>query len=343
MDGQRLAVLHHIDGQWIAYNEHTDTLSAAHPDRSDALAAILTAEGLDPEHEVAGEVTQPGIYEMPDDDYHADPVLAAESLSQTSAKWLLPPNAPAIYRYRRDNPPETTALFDFGKAVHRLILDAGPEIVHVDADNWLTKAAKDARKDARDAGQIPLNNPEMAQALAMRDTFAAHPIAPLLFRNGQPEMSLFTIDPAHGVWLRGRVDYLGPVRDGRLILADYKTAQTAAPGKFGKSAADYGYHMQAAWYRRLARALGIAEDVRFLFVVQSKEPPYLVSIIELDADDIDRGDHLNRQAIATFAACQQSGQWPGYPAEVHRVSLPGWYRAQTDDYLDSAEEMDTPA
>lgn len=45
-NGQRLAVLHHIDGQWIAYDEHADALSEAHGERSDALAR-LTPEQKD--------------------------------------------------------------------------------------------------------------------------------------------------------------------------------------------------------------------------------------------------------------------------------------------------------
>jgi len=80
---------------------------------------------------------------------------------------------------------------------------------------------------------------------------------------------------------------LGPtsyptVGRGRPIIVDYKTAASANPRRFAKSVAEYGYHQQAAWYIDGLEQITGAADAAFLFVVQQKDPPWLVSVCQLD-------------------------------------------------------------
>ena len=42
---------------------------------------------------------------------------------------------------------------------------------------------------------------------------------------------------------------------------------------------------------------------------------------------------LARWAIAIYAHCQATGEWPGYGDGVHHISLPGWARAQEEEIL----------
>ena len=76
--------------------------------------------------------TEP-VTDLPDAEYFALP-----HLSHSDTKLLH--RSPAIYRWAKDHPEEQTHsdAFDFGKAVHRLALGVGPEIVTIDADNWRT-------------------------------------------------------------------------------------------------------------------------------------------------------------------------------------------------------------
>ena len=149
----------------------------------------------------------------------------------------------------------------------------------------------------------------------------------MLFRS-----SLFWQDPDTSVPLRARVDWLRDRAPGRLIIPDYKTASSAHPETFAKSAANYLYHLQDAWYGDGARALGLDEDPAFVFVVQEKTPPYLVTVVELDSDARRAGRALGRRAIATYQACVESGEWPGYSSEIELISLPPWARSR-EDYL----------
>jgi hypothetical protein len=81
--------------------------------------------------------------------------------------------------------------------------------------------------------------------------------------------------------------------------------------------------MQAAWYRTaVAHLYGFLPP--FVFVVQEKTPPYLVTPVQLDDEDIDLGHMLNARALEVFAECSEVGQWPGYTSDVALVNLPRW-------------------
>lgn len=279
-------------------------------------------------------VTEPGVYAMDDATYHADPVPDPGSLSSSGARRLL--HAPALFHHERTHPRPPTTAFNIGHAAHALVLGYGPELVVIDAPDWRTKDAKQRRDDAYAAGEVPLLPHEHAQVTAMAQALREHQVASALFdpQSGDPERSLFWWD--NGVARRCRLDWLPHTVAGRMIVADYKTTVNADPAKFSRTAADFGYHQQHAWNLDGVRALGLHDDPAFVFVLQEKEPPYLVSVVELDTDAVAVGDLLNRRALELFAECCETGVWPGYSDEVEQVGLPGWYLRQHMDALEEA-------
>ena len=66
----------------------------------------------------------------------------------------------------------------------------------------------------------------------------------------------------------------------------------------------------------------IEEPPAFLFIVQEKEPPYLVSVCELDDDSRAAGAEPNATARALFLECMTTGEWPAYAPRVHPVTIP---------------------
>jgi hypothetical protein len=276
-------------------------------------------------------ITQPGVYDLPADVYHADPVPPEHggSLSSSGAKLLLPPSCPAIFDWARTHPTFSDA-FDFGHAAHAKVLGAGADIVAVEADDWRSKAAREAKDQARAEGKAPLLARDVAVVDAMAAKLAEHPIASALLDpdHGKPEQALFAQDEeSGGVWLRAMLDWLPDPRPGRMIVPDYKTtADVGDPGAFAGLMGKHRYHGQAAWYLDLARTLGLADDdAAFVFIVQSKQAPYLVSVIEPGAEAIEIGRAENRAAINLYAKCTSNNEWPGYGDGVTSASLPGWY------------------
>lgn len=281
-------------------------------------------------------ITEPGIYSgIPNHVYHSDPTPDG-SLSVSGAKLLLAPSTPAHFRHRMDNPVHKD-VFDYGTAAHSLVLeDDESGIVVVDAPDWRSKAAQEAKNAAYATGKTPLLTKDFAQVKDMAAAIKLHPIAGKLFTGGQAEQSAFVKDEQSGVWLRGRFDYLPEIRsDRRLIIPDYKSATSADPAKFAKSAADYRYFMQDPWYRDLVTKLGLHDDIAFVFVVQEKTPPYAVNVIELDIMAVRMGRELNRRAIETYAECTRTGVWPQYQG-VTQISLPVWAEREAEGILDNA-------
>jgi hypothetical protein len=279
---------------------------------------------------------KPGIYEMDETVYHADPVPGG-SLSSSEARKLLPPSCPARFRWEKDNPPPPKDHLELGSAAHQLVLGAGPGLVVVHAEDWRTKAAREHRDAARAEGKIPLLTGEHVQVLGMAAAIRAHPVARALFdpeRGGKPEQNLFWQDPESGIMRRARLDWLPQPQDGkRLVIGDYKTTADASPAAIRKHVANFGYYMQASWYLDAVTALGLDEAPSMLFVFQEKQAPYLVIVAELDEAAIATGRERNALACEIFRDCTEAGIWPGYSTEIELISLPPWAARDLEDIL----------
>lgn len=272
-------------------------------------------------------ITGPGWYtDIPADVYHADPV-ADGSLSATGAKALLA--CPARYQYDRTHPKPPKKEFDLGHAAHRLALGAGAELVVVEADSWRTDAAKEAKAAIHAAGKTPLLPFEWEQVQAMHDALAAHWAGQLL-RGGLAEQVLVWRDEPTGVWCRAMLDY----RTGPRVV-DYKTTASAAPADLDDAVARFGYDLQRAFYVDGVMALGLVDDPAFVFVAQEKEPPYLVSVFQLDAEYAAIGAAKARRAREMWRDCTAAGVWPGYPGtdDVLTIAPPRWVRNQSEEYI----------
>jgi hypothetical protein len=250
-------------------------------------------------------------------------------------KLLLDPGCPALYRYERDHPQPPKATFDFGHAAHRLVLGDGAKLRVLDYDDYKTKDARQARDDARAEGCVPMLPHDMDRAWAMAAAVRAHPLAGALFRGGRPEVSLFFKDRATGVPLRARLDWLDDQRKGRAIMTDFKTIGTGVDlDHIERAIYDYGYHVSCTQYEAAAQALGMAgEDAVSTLVFQSKDPPFLVRVVQLPFDALKVGRAKRRVAIELFKACSDSGRWPGYD-DVAYAGLPPWAQAREEtEYL----------
>ena len=284
-------------------------------------------------------VTTPSVYDgMPEAEYHADPVPGG-SLSASGAKLLLPPSCPARYWHDRCFPPPPKDTFELGTAAHRLILGTGPALVLIDAPDWRTKAAKEARDTARFEGHVPLLLADFSQIEAMATAIRKHPLAGVLLDEdrGKAEQSLFWADDDTGTWRRARLDWLPHPQPGRrLLVSDYKTCDRADRESIRKAVANYGYHLQAAQYTDGVRALGLDDDPAFVFIFQEKSAPYLVNVVQLDDDAMAAGRDRMRLACEIFRDCTKSGCWPGY-SDLSRdpdvISLPPWAARPVEEYL----------
>lgn len=277
--------------------------------------------------------TPTGIHpDIPMNDY-----LAAPGLSASSARKLLPPYCPALYRQMQLT-PERSAAMDLGTIAHSVILE-GTDLATIAVEvpgNWSHKGPKDAKAAAEEAGLIPLHTDDWHAVSGMVAGIRQNRLASALFdpAHGKPEQSMFWTDPAAGVPRKGRLDFLPERRrSGRLVIPDFKSTACAETSKWATSALNLGYHQQAAAYVEGCQTLGLDDDPLILFVVQETRPPYLVNVVQLGAEEMAIGRHLNRRACRVYAECLQTGIWPGYPGETEpdTVTYPRWYTSRFDE------------
>ena len=262
-------------------------------------------------------------HDMSNADYHAD----TSAVSKSGLDLIH--QCPAMYKAMLDGSLERneTPAMAAGTLAHTAILEPTElEKRYTACDlNRNTKAFKELA--AANPDTIFIKTVQMLAAITMREAVLAHPSArdALTLGDGFAEASVFWTDETTGLRCKCRPDYYN---ESAGIVVDLKTTTSADPHAFAKSVWNYRYHVQAAFYLDGCRAAGL-EAKRFLFIAVEKTSPYLVSVLELDAMDVDLGRQHYQRDLATLADCKESGHWPGYGDDVLPITLPTW--AYNDD------------
>ena len=285
-------------------------------------------------------ITEPGLYDLASEAYHADP-CETPSLSAGMISDLLVAPALCLYGSRRLNPafeePDGQEKFTIGSVAHVIFLEPdkfAEKVVVVEHPDWRSGKAQYAREVAVAQGKTAILEKHLDKILAARASFMAHGFTRHAFRGGRYEQSLFWRHPTHGFWCRARPDFIA---DASTHTCDYKTTFNADPARFGRHAFEMGYFRRAAWYLDGLEIVTGRRPDHYWFVNQETRPPYLVSVIELDDAALEAGREQNESAADRFAHCLQTGSWPGYRHahdpdrdKAFRVGLPVWAFAQLE-------------
>jgi hypothetical protein len=267
-------------------------------------------------------------------EYHRSP-----GLSSTGMKWLL--RSPKHYRERMDHRVEKAA-FDLGHCVHAKVLGVGmgvaiiPDAVLASNGAASTKDAKEFIATARLAGLVPLKADVIAKVDAIAEAVLANPKAhTLLSLPGDTEVSLFADDPGTGVHLRGRIDYLATLPDGRLVNIDLKTTTDVRRRKLVRAIEDFGYDTQSETYRHLLELTTGKDPAPTHLIFVEVEEPYEVRTVQLAHPDwIEGGQHKMRRAIDIYARCVATDTWPGdddEPGDVEPIEPRPYYMSDMFD------------
>ena len=250
--------------------------------------------------------------------YHADPA-PEPSLSSSIAKILLRESPyKARHSHPRLNPSyreDHDSKFDLGTCAHAVLLENdSSRIVIVKADDWRTKAAKEARNAAWSNDKTPLlerhHDAVMVMVGAARAFLEDCEITEY-WNEGESEVSV--IWQEDDIYLRCRPDRLAT---NRRCIVDYKSTTDAAPDAFGRQIVRMGYHWQDAFYRRGLRA-ETGRDPAFVFLAQSVEPPHECSLVGCDAALREIADAEVERAVQIWHECITTDQWPTYDNRIH--------------------------
>ena len=143
---------------------------------------------------------------------------------------------------------------------------------------------------------------------------------------GVPELTMAYQDERTGLWLLARPDTVS--FDGS--LSDYK--KISARGKpfnyhiVDRHITDYGIDMQLGFAAEVFECLTQEWPTSAGVVAQCGEAPHHVILREISEEDLRIGQFRNRRAIARFAECLASGNWPGPGDDVGAYQRPTWQR-----------------
>lgn len=231
-----------------------------------------------------------------------------------------------------------------GTIAHSILLEGSTDcVVTVDAPDWRTKAAKEARDAAAAEGKVAILAHKMGRVLAMVQVARGYieslrKTEPAVWAAFQPdggESENTLVWDEDGVLCRARPDRVAAA--GELFI-DYKTVTRCAhPDSWGRThLAGMGYYVGAAFYLRAARAVYRAQRPEYLYLVQEQEPPFLCSLVGIAADGIALGRLKVEDGLRLWRRCAASNKWPGYPTRACYVVLPAWEAARWE-----AREVDS--
>lgn len=271
----------------------------------------------------------PGIYcDIPHATYLADPckiptlsASVAQVLNDESPKhaWQAHPRLGG----KADEEDDTEAK-DRGTIVHKLLLGRGPDVVPVEANDWRTKIAKEARDAARAAGQVPVLARKLASYRSAAQALEIRLLQSMVaFQGGKPEVTV--VWESDGVLCRARMDYLR-ISDTDCIIDDVKTCESANPCAVGAKMVSFGADIQAAAYVEAMETLRpeLAGRITIRFDYVECRAPHEVSVNVPSGAMLELGRHKWRQAKETWRRCNERQEWPGYPSGVHRAEPPPW-------------------
>lgn len=280
-------------------------------------------------------IANPGIHEIRLAAYFADP-CPVPSLSHSIARKLIAESPlHAWHAHPRLNPAyaETPAneAMDIGSIVHKFLLGKGADIAIIEGDDWRTKAAREARDEARAEGLIPVLDAKMPEIEdcyhAIKQQLKNHPDCAQFFAPGQSEAVMAWRDGE--TWFRGMVDRLPD--DPRAPVFDLKTTALSANPEEWQRRLVSAYATQAAFYQRGLRAIRGVRPGPFLFIVAEVKPPYAVSVMACAPSLLAVADAQIDRAIRIWRQCMASDRWPGYPAQTAHVEAPAWLLGREAD------------
>ena len=281
----------------------------------------------------------PGIHNFTAEQYHADPAPTA-SLSSSIAHILLEQSPLHAYlAHPRLNPlyqREEDSRFDLGSAAHLMLLERREDkIVRVQADDWRTKAAREARDAAQANGQFAVLKRQYADIVAMctaaQDYLLTTELGYLL-ATGDPERTLLWQE--NDLWYRARPDLMS--KDRRIVL-DYKSTASAAPEFIARQIGRMGYDLQSEYYLRGLQAVTGREDTVFVFLFQEITPPYACSLISLSNAYREVGRLKVARAITLWGRCITTNTWPGYTSRILYAEPKPWDLIQAEESATETE------
>lgn len=211
--------------------------------------------------------------------YHGLDLMSASRLKKLDGSTSL-----HLHDYIHGEQPDTAA-FVVGRALHCKVLrplDFDMEFAVSPKFDGRTTEGKNGKAlfAIQNEGKSVLTLEDAKDVMAMEAGICSNPDAYDLLRKckGTPELSLFA--EINGIKSRARLDRFIEI-GGATSIVDVKTTRNLASKRDCERAIwTYGYGLQAAFYLRMAHAVGFPCN-DFIFVMVEKNPPFASAVYRL--------------------------------------------------------------
>ena len=274
---------------------------------------------------------KPGIYAgITNADYHGGPGVSKSGLDLIARS---PLHYWARYLDPQRTPTEPTPSMRLGTAIHTAVLEPGEFGRRYHVAPVVDRRTKDGKAEwqlaldhAEAAGAELISNDDAITCMRIADVVRSHPTARKVFGSGQAELSVYWQDRETGLLCKCRPDWLAMP-----LIVDLKSTEDASGESFQRSAWNWRYWVQAAWYMDgVQQATGQRVDA-FVFGAFEKVPPYACAFYYADQAMIDMGRQEYRRLLRTLADCMSSDKWPGYETDVRPLGVPLWALKAAND------------
>jgi hypothetical protein len=223
------------------------------------------------------------------------------------------------WHHRSDE--DTTADMTLGTLNHMLLLE--PHRETTDLAIWTGKVKNgkvwDAFEEAN-KGKLIVKPQELGKAREMVAAILANPLVANALRKqeGKAELEYMGTDDVFEVPVKCGFDWI----TDQMIFDVKKTAGTIRDFE-QRSIYKYGYHIQAAYYQRLAKLMDGKERM-FGWIVIEDSAPYECQIVLPHEQHLIDGEAIVEESLAKFMVCLRDKTWPGYEQYIKTAELPAW-------------------
>lgn len=267
-----------------------------------------------------------GLVQRTNDEYHSGPGISKSHLDTVASASL------KHYWQRYINPDreptEKTPALIMGEAIHRYVLEPDTASQTIAVNPGIDRRSSAGKAEyaqfiAESAGKLIITDEQFLACAAIRDAVYAHPFASLLLSGGRAEQSFYAKDAATGELIKCRTDYL---HDSGEFIVDLKSTENASPTEFARSAANFRYPMQTAWYHRVLDTVYGEHPTNWVFLAVEKSPPYAIGVYYCNPADVKRAADAAQGYFERIVNARRTGQFPDYATEALPLNMPGYWK-----------------
>lgn len=256
--------------------------------------------------------------------------LALKALSSGRCNVIL---SQSPFHALHDEGGQPSEVSDIGTAIHDGLLEGVDRIVSIEADDYRTKLAKEARDQARAEGKIPMLARKVEQVIDGIESAKAYMLGSELADEwaGESEAEQTIVWKEGKVLCKARPDWLSA--DRSLLIHVKTTAGSAQPESWIRNQlSPSGYDVACAFYEKALYSLpGAGQNApTSVFLVIEQTKPYGCSLVGLSPAMLDLANRKAERAIRVWQECQESGVYPCYPSRIAYAEPMPWQIASEE-------------